>query len=491
MPFERAPGAGRSATRPLRERQIIQELGERARCARAGWIVYTSADSVFQIAAHEERIPLGDLYRMCEVARAQLVGQHHVGRVIARPFTGPSGAYTRTPNRHDHAGLPADGTACGLAACSHRAEAQAASMCGSGPSAADDHVRFGAREPCRFEEHFCSTRSFARQALAEKRLTRGAGQRDPRRADGAASIRAFQRAMPVIAHEMDFLPRPLVEQLVRHVLRRARARPDRRLHVIRQVGRGGMGVVYLAEQLSLKRNVALKLLIRRDMSQKFVDRFKREGRACALIRHQNLVAAFDVGSADGWHYFSMEYVDGPTLRARCARTGRSRNWKRSDRPPGRRRCLPAPMTTASSTATSSRATSWSTRTGIPKLCDLGLARIRNVDESELYEPGTTLGSRRYMSPEQARGLEGIDARSDIYSLGLTLFFMLTGVPPFSDVPKEEVMLEHIRGLLEWPSDVNPEHLGRGPRPWSGAWRPKNRTRRPQKRAATRGRVEAA
>jgi len=93
--------------------------------------------------------------------------------------------------------------------------------------------------------------------------------------------------------------------------------------------------------------------------------------------------------------------------------------------------------------------------GMPKLCDLGLARIRNVDESELYEPGTTLGSRRYMSPEQARGLEGIDARSDIYSLGLTLFFMLTGVPPFSDVPKEEVMLEHIRGLLEWPADVNP------------------------------------
>ena len=93
--------------------------------------------------------------------------------------------------------------------------------------------------------------------------------------------------------------------------------------------------------------------------------------------------------------------------------------------------------------------------GTPKLCDLGLARIRNVDESELYEPGTTLGSRRYMSPEQARGLEGIDARSDIYSLGLTLFFMLTGVPPFSDVPKEEVMIEHIRGLLEWPADVNP------------------------------------
>ncbi len=297
-------------------------------------------------------------------------------------------------------------------------------------------------------------REFARQALAEHRLTEsqvneiiGAqmGQLD----------RGIQHALPIIAHEMDFLSRPLVEQLIRHVLLRMHRVHLGGYDLLRQIGRGGMGVVFLAEQLSLKRPVALKLLIRRDMSQRFVDRFKREGRACAQIRHQSLVAAFDVGSADGWNYFSMEYVDGPTI-SRLVREGGALSELEAI---GIARRISEALACAHDAGIIHRDVKPGNimigSAGVPKLCDLGLARIRNVDESELYEPGTTLGSRRYMSPEQARGLAGVDARSDIYSLGLTLFFMLTGVPPFSDVPKDQVMLEHIRGLLEWPADINP------------------------------------
>src|SRR5438477_12245175 len=80
--------------------EIIHELGEEHQ-KTGKWIVYTSADSVFQIAAHEETVPLEELYEACRIARGILTGKHAVGRVIARPFVGAPGAYTRTPNRHD------------------------------------------------------------------------------------------------------------------------------------------------------------------------------------------------------------------------------------------------------------------------------------------------------------------------------------------------------------------------------------------------------
>jgi phosphopentomutase len=99
-PFMNRTGHGVLGNRPASGTEIIQELGEEHQ--RTGkWIVYTSADSVFQIAAHEDTIPLEELYDGCRVAREILTGKHAVGRVIARPFTGEPGAYERTPNRHD------------------------------------------------------------------------------------------------------------------------------------------------------------------------------------------------------------------------------------------------------------------------------------------------------------------------------------------------------------------------------------------------------
>src|ERR1700758_188856 len=99
-PFMHRTGRGVLGNKPASGTEIIQELGEEHQ--RTGkWIVYTSADSVFQIAAHEETIPLEELYAACRIARDILTGPHAVGRVIARPFTGEPGNYVRTPNRHD------------------------------------------------------------------------------------------------------------------------------------------------------------------------------------------------------------------------------------------------------------------------------------------------------------------------------------------------------------------------------------------------------
>src|ERR671936_2180937 len=100
-PFMNRTGRGVLGNKPASGTEIIQELGDEHQ--RTGkWIVYTSADSVFQVAAHEETIPLDELYGACRIAREEiLVGKHAVGRVIARPFIGEPGSYERTPNRHD------------------------------------------------------------------------------------------------------------------------------------------------------------------------------------------------------------------------------------------------------------------------------------------------------------------------------------------------------------------------------------------------------
>jgi phosphopentomutase len=99
-PFMHRTGRGVLGNKPASGTEIIQELGEEHQ-ATGKWIVYTSADSVFQLAAHEETIPVDELYRACEIAREILTGKHAVGRVIARPFVGEPGTYERTSNRHD------------------------------------------------------------------------------------------------------------------------------------------------------------------------------------------------------------------------------------------------------------------------------------------------------------------------------------------------------------------------------------------------------
>ena len=108
-PFRKATGRGVLANAPWSGTEVIEKFGDE-HVATGDLIVYTSADSVFQIAAHEEVVPLEKLYEYCHIAREQLKGKHGVGRVIARPFVGTSGAYKRTSNRHDYSLEPATDT---------------------------------------------------------------------------------------------------------------------------------------------------------------------------------------------------------------------------------------------------------------------------------------------------------------------------------------------------------------------------------------------
>jgi len=217
--------------------------------------------------------------------------------------------------------------------------------------------------------------------------------------------------------------------------------------ILEKLGVGGMGVVYKARQLTMKRDVALKILPRRSArDHSFVKRFLREARSAARLNHPNIVQAFDVGEAEGVYYFAMELVDGESLRARLRRRGRI--------PEAEALQTARQIALALEHAHSHRMVHRDikpdnillTRNGVAKLADLGLAkRASDVAVTQGTQP---LGTPLYMSPEQARGHADLDARSDIYSLGATLYEAVTGSPPFTGENAAALITKH---LFEKPS----------------------------------------
>ena len=202
----------------------------------------------------------------------------------------------------------------------------------------------------------------------------------------------------------------------------------------KKLGAGGMGTVYLARDTQLKRVVALKVLSR-DKAQNptLVRRFQAEAQAAAQLRHDNIVAVYDSGEADGYLFIAMEYVEGQDLFEMVQRRGVT-PVKRSieiikqvaaalqhayEQNIVHRDIKPSNLLIA--------------RNGMVKVTDLGLARsIDDTLETNITRAGTTVGTVDYMSPEQARNSKLADIRSDLYSLGCTWYQMLTGEPPYPE-----------------------------------------------------------
>ena len=201
---------------------------------------------------------------------------------------------------------------------------------------------------------------------------------------------------------------------------------DKRYVIKRKLGSGGMADVYLAEDQELGRRVALKLLDDRHASdEQFVERFRREAQSAAGLNHPNIVSIFDRGRAEGTYYIAMEYLDGRTLKELLVRNG------------------PTPIPIAIDYARQILgALSFAHRNGIVhrdikphnivvggdgrlKVTDFGIARS---GASQMTEVGSIVGTAQYLSPEQARGAP-VDPRSDLYSLGIVLYEMLTGQGP--------------------------------------------------------------
>ena len=220
------------------------------------------------------------------------------------------------------------------------------------------------------------------------------------------------------------------------------------------LGRGGMGVVYKARQLSLDRPVALKILpptFTSDSSS--VKRFQREAHAVAKLSHSNIVQIHDIAEDQGLHFFSMEYVEGQTLDEVLKEKGRL-NIDEAVRIISQ---AALGIEHAHKNGIIHRDVKSSNiildSDGNVKVMDFGLARMTG-EGSKLTQSGTLMGTLDYMSPEQCRGDE-LDERTDIYSLGVVLYEMLTGEPPF-DAPNEAALIHKI--ISEEPTEakkINP------------------------------------
>jgi serine/threonine-protein kinase len=224
--------------------------------------------------------------------------------------------------------------------------------------------------------------------------------------------------------------------------------------LLKKLGEGGMGSVYLAEDSVHNRQVALKILPPRHAGNaEFLKRFQREADAMGRLHHVNIVRAYSVGEDQGRHFIAMEYCDGETLDKRIKREGRIPHGKameitiqvaRGLQYAHERGLIHRDIKPANVIMTGD----------IAKILDLGLSKnLEREDGSFLTQSGVALGTPHYISPEQARGEKDLDGRADIYSLGATLYHLVTGDTPFHGSSAFEVVTKHLNEQLPDPRDL--------------------------------------
>ncbi|NIA16802.1 MAG: protein kinase [Planctomycetes bacterium] len=225
--------------------------------------------------------------------------------------------------------------------------------------------------------------------------------------------------------------------------------------ILGKLGAGAMAVVYKATQLSLNRTVAIKILPKR-FSEKpdYVKRFYKEGQAAAKLNHNNIVGAFDVGEAGGYHYFVMEYVKGKTLYEDLAKNKVFDEAEAIDIIAQVARALAHAHACGLIHRDVKPKNIMINSAGVVKLADMGLARATDDVKLAESEAGKAYGTPYYIAPEQIRGEVDIDGRADIYSLGVTLYHMVTGRVPFDASTPSEVMRKHLKEPLIPPDHIN-------------------------------------
>jgi eukaryotic-like serine/threonine-protein kinase len=227
--------------------------------------------------------------------------------------------------------------------------------------------------------------------------------------------------------------------------------------ILGKLGAGAMATVFKAKQLSLDRDVAIKVLPRKfTQNPQFIERFYAEGRAAAQLNHPNIVQAYDVGKAGEYHYFVMEYVDGRTVFDDITKHKRYSEAEAIDIVIQTAEALQHAHERGLIHRDVKPKNIMMNREGVAKLADMGLARAISDKEAAEAEAGKAFGTPYYISPEQIRGEVNIGPPADIYSLGATLYHMVTGNVPFDGKNPSAVMHKHLKAELVAPDHVNPK-----------------------------------
>lgn len=226
--------------------------------------------------------------------------------------------------------------------------------------------------------------------------------------------------------------------------------------ILSKLGAGAMATVYKARQLSLDRLVAIKILPHKYTNNaQFVERFYAEGKAAAKLNHPNIVQAIDVGKAGEFHYFVMEYVEGRTVYEDITANGPYSEQAALDIVIQITRALDHAHKAGFIHRDVKPKNIMLTDHGQAKLADMGLARAVSDREAAEAEQGKAYGTPYYISPEQIRGEMNVDLRADIYSLGATLYHMVTGQVPFEGSNPSAVMHKHLKAEPTPPDHINP------------------------------------
>lgn len=229
--------------------------------------------------------------------------------------------------------------------------------------------------------------------------------------------------------------------------------------IVDRLGQGGMGTVYKAVQVSLGREVALKVIGPPHTGDKaFCERFLREARVAAQINHPNVITVYDAGQERGWLYMALELVGGGDAGHAVTADGGRMDEARAlriaidcchglialDHAHLIHRDIKPANVFLTALPTGERA----------KLADLGLARSRHGDDG-LTNTGASMGTPSYMSPEQAQGADDVDIRTDVYALGATLYALLTGEPPYKGPTAWSVIAQVLKDAVPDPRTVQP------------------------------------